>query len=82
MNAFRHADSQGQTVECALQNGKLELTVLDTGPGFDLPAQQASFAGIGLQGLRERIESIGGEFEIQTAIGKGSRLTMLLPIGE
>ena len=82
MNAFRHADSQGQTVECALQNGKLELTVLDRGPGFDLPAQQASFAGIGLQGLRERIESIGGEFEIQTAIGKGSRLTMLLPIGE
>jgi len=82
MNAYRHANGAGQTVKCSIQKDGLAVTVRDTGPGFDVSAQQTSFPGIGLQGLRERVESIGGEFEVKSVVGQGSCLTMLLPIGE
>ena len=44
--------------------------------------QQASTLRIGLQGLRERIESIGGEFDINSTAGAGTRLTMTLSTGD
>ena len=66
-----------QAVQAGTKAGKLFVTVSDGGPGFD-PARSE---GLGLAGLRERIESIGGRFE--TASGpKGTRLSITLPIEE
>lgn len=76
-NAYRHGKGKGQQVRATTKGGKLVVEVLDTGPGFD-PARSE---GLGLAGLRERIESIGGQFETLTGPG-GTRLVITLSVEE
>lgn len=76
-NAYRHGKGRDQAVKAAMKGGKLFVEVLDGGPGFD-PVRSE---GLGLAGLRERIESIGGQFE--TVSGpQGTRLVITLSIEE
>jgi signal transduction histidine kinase len=75
-NAFSHAGGRGQAVDCRYQGGMLEVTVTDTGPGFDPSQKTETEYGLGLPGLRERIESLGGTLNIFSAPGQGTRLTM------
>ena len=70
-NAFRHADGNGQGVT-AHGTQALEVTVSDDGPG--LPANRSLTGGLGLAGLRARIEAIGGKLEIFSTAPKGTRL--------
>ncbi len=76
MNAWRHAPGAPVMVAATCRDGQLSVTVLDRGPGFD-PA--AAGGGLGLAGLRERAESLGGEFALDTAPGAGTRLAVALP---
>lgn len=60
-NAFRHAGGIGQEVEAALDGGDLVLSVANAaGPAPAHPG--AKGGGLGLTGLRERVESLGGHF--------------------
>lgn len=78
MNTFRHAAGAVVTASCGLTAaGRVAVAVEDRGPGFDPGLQDGQ--RLGLSGLRERVESIGGEFDIQTAPGQGTRLTITLP---
>lgn len=76
-NAYRHGKGKGQQVRAAMKGGKLVVEVLDAGPGFD-PSRSE---GLGLAGLRERIESIGGQFETLSGPG-GTRLVITLSVEE
>jgi signal transduction histidine kinase len=76
-NAFRHADGVGQRVQSRFESGRLTVAVVDQGPGFD-PLEKRKNVGLGLRGLRERVESQGGTFTIDTAPGRGTRLVMTL----
>ncbi|RAZ87088.1 sensor histidine kinase [Mesorhizobium hawassense] len=76
-NAYRHGKGRDQQVRATTKGGKLIVEVLDTGPGFD-PARSE---GLGLAGLRERIESIGGQFETLSGPG-GTRLVITLSVEE
>ena len=81
-NAFRYAGGSGQKLTCHYDNGRLEIAVSDTGPGFDpenVPDGEEN-TGLGLPGLLERIESLGGQLQIQSRIGEGSRIVMLCRI--
>lgn len=79
MNAFRHAEGRGLAVGCRLDDERLVVTVSDSGPGLAVAAGEGAGQGLGLPGLRQRIESIGGDFAIDSARGQGTRLTMSLP---
>lgn len=85
MNSFRHARGTEVRVGCTLDGGRLTVMVSDAGPGFD-PAGQvepnSAGTGLGLSGLRERVESIGGSFSMATAPGQGVRLLLELPVEE
>lgn len=71
-NAFQHADGQGQKVLVKNENGLLQIAVADEGPGFD-PNQPIDWdEHLGLAGMRERIESLGGEFQIKSEIKRGT----------
>jgi signal transduction histidine kinase len=74
-NAFRHAGGAGQRVNVNVADDELCVSVLDTGPG--LKSSHCNGLGLGLSGLRERIESLGGEFHIDSA-STGTRLSMTL----
>jgi signal transduction histidine kinase len=77
-NAFRHAGGAGQSVTVALENRTLRVVVGDEGGGFDV---RKGGEGLGLAGLRERVESLGGTFEVESS-PSGTRLTMTLRLAE
>ncbi|MGB8645204.1 MAG: sensor histidine kinase [Anaerolineae bacterium] len=79
-NAFRHAGGAGQNVQLQPQNGSLELEVADRGPGFIVGKEADWDEHLGLVGMRERVESLGGIFQIQSAPGQGTRVRALLPL--
>jgi signal transduction histidine kinase len=72
-NAYRHGGGIQQAVRATSHGGGVRIEVSDRGEGFD-PAVVAP-ASLGLAGLRERIDSLGGEFDIKTGEG-GTTVTM------
>jgi two-component system NarL family sensor kinase len=78
-NVERHA--QASTVQLALTRDELALalTITDDGRGFDAEALQRSpRAGLGLTHMRERVESLGGRFEL-SAGAQGTRVAAVFP---
>ncbi|QKD00872.1 sensor histidine kinase [Mesorhizobium loti] len=77
-NAYRHGRGKHQAVNAGMKGGRLFVEVSDAGPGFDPTAR---VEGLGLAGLRERVESIGGQFETLTG-PQGTRLVISLSVEE
>ena len=75
-NAMKH--SAGREVNVTLQRfgNVVEATVEDDGDGFDT---RLAPPGAGLMGIRDRIESVGGEVEIESAPGAGTLLRLVVP---
>jgi signal transduction histidine kinase len=83
-NASRHAPGSEVGVEVTVGEDRLTATVTDTGPGFDPGAVGTvpDGGGLGLAGLRDRAESLGGELGVDSAPGRGARLTLTLMLGK
>jgi signal transduction histidine kinase len=82
-NASRHAPGAEVSVEVEVADGRLTAVVADEGPGFDPAAPGATGGGgQGLDGLRDRAESLGGGFRVESAPGRGTRLTLTLGLGK
>ncbi|MBD9491944.1 sensor histidine kinase [Ensifer sp. ENS11] len=64
-NAYRHGGGVGQRVSQSTVGEQVMVEVGDNGPGFD--PDRVEPTGLGLEGLRERIESLGGAFEIKVS---------------
>jgi signal transduction histidine kinase len=77
MNAYRHAEGKGLEVRAIHAGDELRLSIIDQGPGF-LPESRSE--RLGLRGLRERIESLGGRFRIDSIIGRGTVVEAALPL--
>lgn len=74
-NGFRHGGGIDQRVDASLAGGELTVAVSDAGPGFDSHPKPAH--GLGLAGLRDRVESIGGRFSVDSSAA-GTRVRMTL----
>jgi len=73
-NAFRHADGKDQLVQAHMDNEELVVEVRDAGPGIvERPASNDT-KGLGLIGLTDRIETLGGHLDIVSADGIGTCL--------
>lgn len=77
-NAHRHANGIGQRVSVVHVDGMLRIEVADDGPGFDVAPLLASDEHLGLSGMRERVESLGGWFKIESAAGIGTKVIACL----
>ena len=77
-NAWRHAGGLGHSVRAAVQRNILVLEVRDAGPGIAGNADDKDVGGLGLAGLRNRVESLGGEFRVFRPHGGGTCLRMSL----
>jgi len=75
-NAVRHGNAPRLAVSMTRQDGHVELTVRDTGTGFD-PA--APHPGSGLAHIRDRVAELGGTVDIDSAPGQGTALTVRVP---
>jgi signal transduction histidine kinase len=82
-NATRHARGAEVLVRAWGQGGYLYMEVADTGPGFDLAGMPSADSGhLGLAGMRERAELLGGSFTVRTAPGAGTTVRACWPIME
>ncbi|MFF3374062.1 sensor histidine kinase [Streptomyces sp. NPDC002680] len=77
-NARRHALASRVTVVVRLAGDAARLVVTDDGRGF-APATAAT--GFGLVGMRERVQLVAGQVEIDSGPGAGTRLTVTVPRG-
>jgi signal transduction histidine kinase len=71
-NAYRHGGARDQSVTASLAD-RLKITVSDAGPGF--AANSKNHSGLGITGMRARIEALGGIFTIAGGEDGGARLT-------
>jgi signal transduction histidine kinase len=78
-NAVKHAGGKGQAVTTVFDGQKLKIEVADGGPGMKVdafdPARFVDGHGLGLAGLKDRVETLGGRFLVESAPGQGTRVT-------
>jgi len=82
-NAVRHARPAQIAVELRFSARDLEMTIQDDGCGFDgqpHPQSSGPDGHFGLTGMRERTSEIGGTLAIESAPGKGTRVTANVPL--
>lgn len=79
-NAYRHAGDVTVRVGARVADRRLELAIEDDGPG--LGSASLDGAGLGLAGLRDRVESLGGEFRVESRTGAGVRIAMAVDLAE
>ncbi|MFQ6132000.1 MAG: sensor histidine kinase [Armatimonadota bacterium] len=81
-NAARHAQATALTVRISGQGESVHLEIRDDGEGFDLDHQLARAVDdqhLGLLGMRERAELLGGELKIVSQPGKGTAVSVRVP---
>lgn len=77
-NTARHAGVNRAVVGLAFAERQVALQVIDEGSGFDLQAERLPPKGWGLAGMRERAESIGACFRLDSSPGAGTRIELSL----
>ncbi|WP_051260952.1 CHASE4 domain-containing protein [Desulfovibrio inopinatus] len=83
-NVKRHAEATRVTVRLVASHPMILLRIEDNGKGFsqdDLDQTDGLVSGMGLHGMRERAEVIGGSFKVTSIPGKGTRIFAQAPIG-
>ncbi|GAJ77579.1 LOW QUALITY PROTEIN: sensor histidine kinase [Vibrio sp. JCM 18905] len=80
-NIEKHARAKKVTVTLQKMGNMLQLLIRDDGVGF-VVNQAVHQQGIGLRNMQERVEFIGGEFELMSELGLGTEITVLLNLDE
>ncbi len=79
-NAYRHAGGAGQQVQANYERNLLTLTISDRGAGFDKTQANEWDQHLGVVGMRERAESLGGNFKIESRPGQGTHVVAQVPL--
>ena len=77
-NAARHASARNLQVTVKTEADRVLFSVQDDGSGFD----KASVRGLGLLGMEERVRRLGGRFQIDSQLGRGTTISAELPLPE
>jgi signal transduction histidine kinase len=84
-NAIKHSGGRNLVVRLWSSVDRLTVSIRDDGVGFDVKEARAhavDAGSIGLSSMRERAALAGGDFDIQSAIGHGTRIRASFPIDE
>jgi signal transduction histidine kinase len=82
-NARKHAKASLIQVDIRQANGDLVVRVMDNGAGFDLQGVDANYdkrGSLGMVNMRERAALLDGTLNIESAPGKGTRITLIAPL--
>lgn len=82
-NVRTHARATAVTIRAQLTESDCTVTVADNGVGFDLAAFRARQAEhhLGLASMEERATLVGGRLDIETTVGRGTTITVRIPLG-
>ncbi len=83
-NAVRHSSATKILVRLTIRPGYVSLAVIDNGIGFDLDdALRGDLqAGVGLASVRERVDLVGGTVNVESAVGRGTRMYVVVPLAD
>ena len=82
-NARKYAGASMIQVQVGIQNGQVVVRIRDNGKGFDTGEMGENYenrGSFGMVNMRERAELVNGTFELQSAPGKGTVVTVRVPI--
>lgn len=81
-NITKHAHAKDVEIRVSRTMKHLECVVRDDGVGFDAPAALACMTrgGLGLIGIRERLNAVGGTMQIESVAGRGTKLMVKIPV--
>ena len=78
-NVLRHADASRVDVELLREAGAIKVSVCDDGKGL-AEGHEAERARFGLMGIRERVQALRGEFELESLPGEGLKVSATIPV--
>jgi two-component system sensor histidine kinase DegS len=78
-NTNTHSQATQVKVHLDMGSDMIRLVVEDNGKGFDFNKITAETKGLGIKVIRDRTEMLGGELEVDSAIGQGARISINLP---
>lgn len=83
-NVAKHARATRVQVRVGRQSGMIHCSVKDDGVGFEVSAEmkRKGDRGLGLIGIRERLDALGGKLEIFSQPGKGTEMLITVPLEE
>jgi signal transduction histidine kinase len=79
-NAMRHAQGAALRLTLSASATRVTLRIRDEGPGFDIASLPHTRSGMGLSTMRERAHEIGGRLEIRSRSGRGTSVTVSVPL--
>lgn len=79
-NALKYANAKNIAIQLIRHERTVVLMVEDDGMGFDEEAMRKNMEGIGFKNVMSRVESLGGTFSLEAAIGEGVLVTIELPL--
>ncbi len=79
-NVVRHAQVRQASILLVFQSQEITLKIEDSGIGFNPVQSFAPPRGWGLAGMRERVESVGGQLIIESEPGKGTLIEVAVPV--
>jgi PAS domain S-box-containing protein len=84
INTVKHAEAKTVSITTRKVDNDIQITVEDDGKGFNVSelkkSSGAGSGGLGLLGVRERLQHIGGKLVIQSGDGLGTRITLIAPL--
>ena len=83
-NATKHAGAKRVDIRVAVQSETVRCSVKDDGRGFDVAAalRRKGDRGLGLIGMRERLDALGGQLTIESSQKRGTEVRITIPLGE
>jgi signal transduction histidine kinase len=81
-NVVRHAGAAHAEVVLSFEPGLVSLEVSDDGAGFEAEATNVASSSLGLIGMRERAQLVGGVLVVRSRPGEGTRLSVTVPLEE
>ena len=78
-NVLRHADASRVEIELRREAGAIRVSVADNGKGL-AEGHEADRARFGLMGIRERVQALRGEFELESLPGEGLKVSATIPM--
>jgi signal transduction histidine kinase len=75
-NCVRHAQARSVQIRVRQETGRIVLSVEDDGKGFDA----RHVRGLGLVGMEERVNHLGGNVQVKSEPGRGTLLAAELPL--
>ncbi|MEJ8778795.1 sensor histidine kinase [Pseudogracilibacillus sp. ICA-222130] len=76
-NALKHAEATKIYVTLQIEQDEIMIVVLDNGKGFR--TDEVKRNSFGLMGMKERVEMLNGHFHINSTLGKGTTIKIILP---